>query len=136
MLTRRQLLQRGAVGGAGLMLPTALLQSSALGAAPGIAPYQANLLNYIPPIVPVADGGTVDLAIRQVQRIVAPKAKPTTVWSYELASGDPRVSGQAGSWIGASVRTTNVLCRSVWLAEITCWSAGSRSASRRGPVSR
>ena len=100
MLTRRQLLQRGAVGGVGLMLPTALLQSSALAAAPGIAPYQANLLSYIPPIVPVADGATVDLAIRQVQRIVAPKAKPTTVWSYELAQGDPRVSGAAGSWIG------------------------------------
>src|SRR5687768_15123833 len=100
MLTRRQLLQRGAVGGAGLMLPTALLQSSALAAAPGIAPYQANLLNYIPPIVPVADGATVELAIRQVQRIVAPRAKPTMVWSYELAQGDPRVNGAAGSWIG------------------------------------
>src|SRR5215207_4043167 len=100
MLTRRQLLQRGAVGGAGLMLPTALLQSSALAGAPGIAPYQADLLNDIPPSVPVADGATVDLAIREGQRIVAPKAKPTTVWSYELASGDPRASGQAGSWIG------------------------------------
>ena len=100
MLTRRQLLHRGAVGGAGLMLPTALLQSSAIAAAPGIAPYQANLLHYIPPIVPVADGGTVELAIRQVQRLVAPKAKPTTVWSYELARNDPRADGAAGSWIG------------------------------------
>ena len=99
MLTRRQLLQRGAIGGAGLMLPGALLSSPAL-AAPGIPPYQADLLNYIPPIVPVADGGTVDLAIRQVRRVVAPRAKPTTVWSYELAQDDPRANGAAGSWIG------------------------------------
>jgi spore coat protein A, manganese oxidase len=103
MLTRRQLLQRGAVGGAGLMLPGALMQSSALGAAnAALKPFQANLLDYIPPIVPVGAGGPVDLAIRQVQRVVHPAAAamPTTVWSYELASGDPRVSGTAGSWIG------------------------------------
>ena len=28
------------------------------------------------------------------------------------------------------------VCRSVWLAETTCWSAGSVAGSRRGPVSR
>ena len=43
---------------------------------------------------------------------------------------------QAGSWIGASVRTSTVVCRSVWLAAITCWSAGSVAGSRRAPVSR
>ena len=32
---------------------------------------------------------------------------------------------QSGSWIGASVRISSVLWRSVWLSEITCWFAGS-----------
>jgi FtsP/CotA-like multicopper oxidase with cupredoxin domain len=103
MLTRRQLLQRGAIGGAGLMLPGALMSRTAFGAATTpLKSYQADLMNYIPPIVPVANGGTVDLAVRQVRRIVHPavSAAPTTVWSYELLTGDPRASGAAGSWIG------------------------------------
>ena len=101
MLTRRQLLARGAAGGGVLMMPSAFLQQTAFGAATTpLKSYQANLLDYIPPIVPVADGATVDLAIRQVQRTVHPAAAPTTVWSYELATGDPRGSGKAGSWIG------------------------------------
>ena len=103
MLTRRQLLARGAVGGGALMLPGALVRSAALGAPNNtLKPFVADLSRYIPPIVPVADGGTVDLAVRQVQRVVHPAfaAAPTTVWSYELAAGDPRVSGAAGSWIG------------------------------------
>ena len=29
-----------------------------------------------------------------------------------------------------------MVCRSVWLAEMTCWSAGRVAGSRRGPVSR
>jgi spore coat protein A, manganese oxidase len=103
MLTRRQLLQRGAVGGAGLMLPGALLQSTAFGAAnKTLKPYLTDLARYVPPIVPVADGGTVELAVRQAQRVVhsAMAAMPTTVWNYELAAGDPRATGAAGSWIG------------------------------------
>ena len=43
---------------------------------------------------------------------------------------------QAGSMIGSSVRTSSVLWRSVWLSSITCWLAGSRALSRRGPLSR
>jgi FtsP/CotA-like multicopper oxidase with cupredoxin domain len=100
MLTRRQLLARGAAGGGVLMLPSAFLQSTAFGAPTPLKSYQANLLDYVPPIVPVADGATVDLAIRQVRRIVHPAAAPTTVWSYELATGDPRTSGKAASWLG------------------------------------
>jgi FtsP/CotA-like multicopper oxidase with cupredoxin domain len=101
-LTRRQFLERSALAGAALAAPGALVQS-ALGAAnTPLKSYQADLLHYIPPIVPVAGGATVDLAIREVQRVVHPAmaAMPTTVWSYELAVGDPRVSGTAGSWIG------------------------------------
>ena len=103
MLTRRQLLQRGAVGGAGLMLPGALLQSTAFGAAnKTLKPYLTDLAQYVPPIVPVANGGTVNLAVRQAQRVVHSTlaAMPTTVWNYELAAGDPRANGAAGSWIG------------------------------------
>ena len=33
---------------------------------------------------------------------------------------------QAGSWIGSSVRTISVLCRSAWMASITSWFAGRR----------
>jgi FtsP/CotA-like multicopper oxidase with cupredoxin domain len=99
--TRRQLLERGALAGAVLAAPGALVQS-ALGATTPLKSYQANLLDYIPPIVPVADGGIVDLAVREVNRVVHPATAtmPTRVWSYELASGDPRFSGAAGSWIG------------------------------------
>jgi FtsP/CotA-like multicopper oxidase with cupredoxin domain len=101
MLTRRQFVRRSAAAGLGLMVPTAFPQAAAFGAAATpLKSYQGNLLNYIPPIVPVADGGTVALAINQVQRLVHPAARPTTVWSYELATGDPRAAGAAGSWIG------------------------------------
>jgi spore coat protein A, manganese oxidase len=98
MLTRKQLLERGALAGAGLMVsgswaPTAF-------AAPTLKSYQANLLSYIPPIVPVGNGGTVHLAAREVLRKLHPAAPPTKVWSYELATGDPRVSGNAGTWLG------------------------------------
>ena len=98
MLTRKELLQRGAVAGAGMMLPGAW--ASAAFGAPTLKSYQANLESYIPPIVPVADGGTVDLAIREVLRKVHPAAAATRVWSYELATGDPRANGAVGTWLG------------------------------------
>src|SRR5215217_3504540 len=103
MLTRRQLLARGAVGGGTLMLPGTLLQSAAFGAPnKTLKPFVTDLRQYIPPIKPVLDGGTVDLAIRPAQRVVhsAMASMPTTVWDYELADNDPRVNGAAGSWIG------------------------------------
>ena len=43
---------------------------------------------------------------------------------------DPR-----GSRIGPVVRTSTVVCRSVWLARTTTWSLGIERSSRRGPVS-
>ena len=102
MLTRGQFLRRGSAAGAGLMLSGALLESALAAATTPLKSYQANLLNYIPPIVPVANGGAVALAIREVRRVVHPAAAlmPTTVWSYELATGDPRQNGAAGTWIG------------------------------------
>jgi FtsP/CotA-like multicopper oxidase with cupredoxin domain len=83
------------------MVPGAFLESSAFaGTSPQLKEYQANLLNYIPPIAQVSNGGSIDLALREVTRVVHPAHPAARVWSYELASGDPRVSGQPGSWIG------------------------------------
>ena len=101
MLTRRQFVQRGAVAGAALAVPGALLRAGAAGAAATpLKAYQADLMDYIPPIKWVEDGETVDLAIREVLRKVHPAALPTKVWSYELASGDPRTDGAGGTWLG------------------------------------
>ena len=112
MLTRRQLLQRGAVGGAGLMLPGALLQSTAFGAAnKTLKPYLTDLA-----AVRAADraGGQrrhLDLAVRQAQRVVhsTMAAMPTTVWNYELAaairaSTVRRGRGSARSWRSTRAR--------------------------------
>ena len=43
---------------------------------------------------------------------------------------------QAGSRTGSSVRISNEVWRSVWLASMISWLAGRRSSSRRGPTSR
>ena len=57
MLTRRQLLQSGAIGGAGLMVPWAL-KTSVAGAAPGLKSYVTDLAPYFPPVASAVESGT------------------------------------------------------------------------------
>ena len=42
---------------------------------------------------------------------------------------------QPASLTGSALRISSVLCRSVWLAEMTCQPAGRPAVSHRGPVS-
>jgi bilirubin oxidase len=96
MITRRQLLKEGAVGGAALLVPWRTT-SRALAAIPGgtlepaaIAKYVAPLV--IPPVMPSLSGvgkGSIDryaIAVRQFRQQILPAGMPaTTVWSYGSA---------------------------------------------------
>ena len=102
MLTRRQLMKRGAVGGAGLMMSGQLAQSAL--AAPPLKSFQTNLLDYIPPIPKalIPDGGSANLAVRQVGTVVNLNAAPTKVWRYEptTATAADYAFAASRSWIG------------------------------------
>ncbi len=96
MITRRQLLKGGAVGGAALLVPWRTV-SRAWAAIPGgtldpaaIAKYVAPLV--IPPVMPPLSGvgkGSIDryaIAVRQFVQQILPAGMPaTTVWSYGSA---------------------------------------------------
>jgi spore coat protein A, manganese oxidase len=96
MITRRQLLKGGAVGGAALLVPWRTV-SRAWAAIPGgtldpaaIAKYVAPLV--IPPVMPPLSGvgkGSIDryaIAVRQFRQQILPAGMPaTTVWSYGSA---------------------------------------------------
>jgi FtsP/CotA-like multicopper oxidase with cupredoxin domain len=96
MITRRQLLRGGAVGGAALLVPWRTV-SRAWAAIPGgtldpaaIAKYVAPLV--IPPVMPPLSGvgkGSIDryaIAVRQFRQQILPSGMPaTTVWSYGSA---------------------------------------------------
>ena len=96
MITRRQLLKGGAVGGAALLVPWRTV-SRAWAAIPGgtldpaaIAKYVAPLV--IPPVMPSLSGvgkGSIDryaIAVRQFRQQILPTGMPaTTVWGYGSA---------------------------------------------------
>jgi bilirubin oxidase len=96
MFTRRQVLRFGAVGGAGLLVPSAF-SSRAMAAIPGgtlnpttIAKYAAPLV--IPPAMPRTAqlaNDTIDyyaLGVRQFRQQILPPGSPTTtVWGYGSA---------------------------------------------------
>ena len=56
------------------------------------------------------------------------------VGQHEVLEAELARPSRPGRGSGASVRTSSVVCRSVWLAETTCWSAGQRGrvAARPG----
>ena len=96
MLTRRQLLKAGAVGGAALLVPWEAT-TGAWAAIPGgsldpttIAKYVAPLV--IPPVMPPLTGPrnqAIDryaIAVRQFRQQILPAGLPaTTVWGYGSA---------------------------------------------------
>ena len=97
MITRRQLLKAGAVGGAALLVPWEAT-TGAWAAIPGgsldpttIAKYVAPLV--IPPVMPPLTGArnqAMDryaIAVRQFrQQILPPSLPTTTVWGYGSAN--------------------------------------------------
>ena len=64
-----------------------------------------------------------------------PRFGPPHIGKHEILETD-RLDRPGRVEIGPSLRMKKVLCRSVWLASMTCWSDGRPAGSRRGPVSR
>ena len=82
MLTRRQVLQRTAIGGAGLMLPWTF-KTAVAGAAPGLKSYVTDLAPYFPPFAaPVATNGADYDALYRLART------PAWASTYSHSSGE------------------------------------------------
>ena len=102
MLTRRQLIKRGAIGGAGIIVPNALLNGTAFG-----APATAQLASYrqalqVPPVANVS-GGVYNLSIRQAGRRLHPSLPAATrVWEYQGAATNPNSSAYRG-YLGPTI---------------------------------
>ena len=66
-----------------------------------------------------------------VGRYVRPR-RPGSCRRAPDPPGSTSSTVQAGSRMGSSVRTSSVLCRSVWLASMTSWLAGRRAGVAAG----
>src|SRR5690242_17326640 len=85
MLTRRQLLGRGAAGTAGLMFAGALLERSALGAtsvAGSLRPYVDQMPTLVDNAIDATGGGTVDLSTALITRKLHRDLPATTLFGY------------------------------------------------------
>ncbi len=105
MLTRRQLMKRGALGGAGLVASRALLAGPALG-APSVA---TRLKPYVDPMPLLVDnaidatgGGNVDLTAALISRKVHRDLPATTLFGY-LRSGGPGTTDPVASYLGPAI---------------------------------
>src|SRR6266545_3306667 len=105
MITRRQLMKRGAVGGAGFFASRGLLAGTAF-AAPSVA---TSLKPYVDPMPLLVDnaidgtgGGTVDLTAALVSRKVHRDLPPTTLMGY-LRSGGPGTIDPVASYLGPAI---------------------------------
>src|SRR5688572_30431466 len=91
MITRRQLLKRGAIGGAVLMAPSGVLTGPEL--AHGRALRKFRTACPTPggswPVIDLTAGGATTLNLNQFAVRVHPDVGPTTVWGYERAAGPP-----------------------------------------------
>jgi spore coat protein A len=86
MLTRRQLIVRGAAGGASLMVPSALWRTSLAAAAPRSAQLQSyTQALQVPPARDLTAGGAHQLSINAIQRQLHRALSPTSCWSYQDA---------------------------------------------------
>jgi spore coat protein A len=98
MLTRRQLLERGAAGTAGLMLGGALLERSAVAVPPvasTLTPYLDPMPTLLDNLIDATNGGTFDLRTALISR----QLPPTTLFGY-LRSGGPGPMDTAASYLG------------------------------------
>ena len=107
MLTRRQLIQRGAAGGAGLMFGGALARASALGAtsvASSLTPYRDPMPLLVDNAIDATTtpGATYDLAAALVTRKVHQQLPAAQFFGY-LRSGGPGISDPLASYLGPAI---------------------------------
>ena len=91
MLTRRQVLKRGIVGGAVLMAPSGLLTSRAVAQSRQLRKFRTPCPT--PggswPVIDLRTTPATTLNLKQFGVTVHPDLRPTTVWGYEPAGGPP-----------------------------------------------
>jgi FtsP/CotA-like multicopper oxidase with cupredoxin domain len=107
MLSRRQLIQRGAAGGAGLMFGGALARASALGAtsvASSLTPYRDPMPLLVDNAIDATTtpGAAYDLAAALVTRKVHQQLPAAQFFGY-LRSGGPGISDPLASYLGPAI---------------------------------
>jgi len=119
MITRRQLLQRGAIGGAGLMLSRVPFATSAAAAVttPNLSKFSERLP--IPPVLDGTGGGkSFTIAAREAMWQFHSKLPPTRTWGYW--AGDTGI-GYLGPTIEATRRPNDTVATELtvtWLSEL------------------
>src|ERR1035437_10495430 len=105
MLTRRELMKRGALGGAGLVVSRGLLTGSALGDAPvarSLKPYVDPMPLLVDNAIDATGGGTHNLTAALISRKVHRDLPATTLFGY-LRSGGPGTSDPVAPYIGPAI---------------------------------
>lgn len=105
MLTRRQLIKRGAAGTAGVMFGGVLLETSALGAASvasSLTPYLDPMPLLVDNAIDATGGAPVNLSTGLISRKVHSQLSPTTFFGY-LRSGGPGPSATGASYLGPAI---------------------------------
>jgi spore coat protein A len=105
MLTRRQLMKRGALGGAGLVASRTLLAGGALGAtsvATSLKPYVDSMPPLVDNAIDATGGGKVNLTAALVSRKVHRDLPATTLFGY-LRSGGPGTTDPVASYLGPAI---------------------------------
>jgi spore coat protein A len=105
MLTRRQLMKRGALGGAGFVASRALLAGPALGArsvARSLKPYVDPMPLLVDNAIDATGGGNVSLSAALISRKVHRDLPATTLFGY-LRSGGPGTADAVASYLGPAI---------------------------------
>ena len=98
MLTRRQLLQRGALGAGALAIPSSLLRGATAAAArpfTTVPPFTVRLP--IPLKATAVAPNTYHITQRQTQQVLHPKLGGTTVWAYDDGTLGPLLTDLAAA---------------------------------------
>jgi FtsP/CotA-like multicopper oxidase with cupredoxin domain len=105
MLTRRELIKRGAVGGAGLAVSRAILAAPALGdpsVAKSLTPYVDSMPLLVDNAIDATGGGSFNLNAALISRKVHRDLPATTLFGY-LRSGGPGTSDPVASYLGPAI---------------------------------
>jgi spore coat protein A len=105
VLTRRELMTRGVVGGASLVASRALLAAPAIGAtsvATSLKPYVDSMPLLVDYAIDATGGGNVDLTAALISRKVHRDLPATTLFGY-LRSGGPGTSDPVASYLGPAI---------------------------------